>query len=517
MTLKCHWQLAVFLCLAIEAHAQEPALFTYESTYPRQALRYEESPGVFHYIAPCAQRIDESKPGQEPALCWPVNAIRLRKVEGKTQTSAAVSGILTVSSARVRFIPLEWKDIEYWQEIPTADAQFVHLPGRSLATVISKDGGVGFGFSNFCSGCKTGVPALNPLKTSQLDAEYGNVSDSLTGFDTVYRRVRDESLQLRVTVEPRNQPTPDDVPAAMELYSALNQRLAQVCQELAKSCIQSYRAYEACKSGASGTECPAPPTCTAVCALPHEVWQVLPGGACVSPGRDSAGMFPDWSDELKKEDAQRAANASGNSAPVRAGVPGGVLGVLGGVAGMAGMGGGGAPTHYPGWAQLAIVPGGKQFVQDFPSAAGGGTCSAAFSYTLARNRHLSGGDPVSFIGNVPTVSITAAPPPTNGVSQIPGGIMAGNLLEKTPPVYPAVAKAAHVTGSVVLHAIIARDGTIKSLEVVSGPPLLRSSAIDAVKQWRYKPYLLNGVPVEVDTTITVNYNFAEPTPPPPPQ
>jgi protein TonB len=60
---------------------------------------------------------------------------------------------------------------------------------------------------------------------------------------------------------------------------------------------------------------------------------------------------------------------------------------------------------------------------------------------------------------------------------------------------------------VVLHALISKTGTIDNLSVVSGPEMLRAAALDAVRTWRYKPYLLNGEPTEVDTTVTVNFNF----------
>jgi len=60
---------------------------------------------------------------------------------------------------------------------------------------------------------------------------------------------------------------------------------------------------------------------------------------------------------------------------------------------------------------------------------------------------------------------------------------------------------------VVLHAIISKQGTIQQLKVVSGPPMLTASAMDAVSRWKYKPYLLNGEPVEVETTINVNFTF----------
>jgi len=85
--------------------------------------------------------------------------------------------------------------------------------------------------------------------------------------------------------------------------------------------------------------------------------------------------------------------------------------------------------------------------------------------------------------------------------------MAGNILTKVAPVYPNDARAAHISGTVVLHAIIGKDGNVEKLVVVSGPKELQTSALDAVKQWTYKPYLLNGNPTEVDTTIHVNYNL----------
>jgi protein TonB len=72
-------------------------------------------------------------------------------------------------------------------------------------------------------------------------------------------------------------------------------------------------------------------------------------------------------------------------------------------------------------------------------------------------------------------------------------------------VYPKEAKKKHITGAVLLHAIIGKDGTIENLEYVSGPSELTPSAMEAVKQWRYKPTLLNGDPVQVDTTISVVY------------
>ena len=75
------------------------------------------------------------------------------------------------------------------------------------------------------------------------------------------------------------------------------------------------------------------------------------------------------------------------------------------------------------------------------------------------------------------------------------------------PVYPEEAKEAGVSGTVTLHVIIGKDGKIQQLNVISGPETLRQASLDAVRTWRYRPYLLNGKPAEKDTTITVNFSL----------
>ena len=100
---------------------------------------------------------------------------------------------------------------------------------------------------------------------------------------------------------------------------------------------------------------------------------------------------------------------------------------------------------------------------------------------------------------------SAPPPSPTRPFPISGGIAQGFLIRQVRPVYPPLAIAAHVQGSVVLSAIISRTGMIEQLHVVSGHPLLVRSAIEAVEQWRYRPYLLNGLPVDVETQITVNF------------
>jgi protein TonB len=81
------------------------------------------------------------------------------------------------------------------------------------------------------------------------------------------------------------------------------------------------------------------------------------------------------------------------------------------------------------------------------------------------------------------------------------------LLRKTVPSYPSIARAAGVQGTVNLQATISKLGTIENLRVVSGPPMLQQAALDAVKSWRYKPYLLDGEPTEVETTVSVIFSL----------
>jgi protein TonB len=88
------------------------------------------------------------------------------------------------------------------------------------------------------------------------------------------------------------------------------------------------------------------------------------------------------------------------------------------------------------------------------------------------------------------------------------GVAQGMIVSKVPPIYPPDAKAARIQGSVVIAAIIGKGGNIQSEHLISGDPLLAPAAMDAVKQWKYRPYVLNGQAVEVDTQVTVNFTLA---------
>jgi protein TonB len=111
----------------------------------------------------------------------------------------------------------------------------------------------------------------------------------------------------------------------------------------------------------------------------------------------------------------------------------------------------------------------------------------------------------SIVNAAPTAVPKAATPQRVKVS---AGVTSGLLIRKITPNYPPLAKQARIQGSVVLQAVIGKDGTIQNLRAVSGHPMLIQSAIDAVRQWKYKPYFLNGEAVEVDTQVTVNFTLA---------
>jgi periplasmic protein TonB len=92
--------------------------------------------------------------------------------------------------------------------------------------------------------------------------------------------------------------------------------------------------------------------------------------------------------------------------------------------------------------------------------------------------------------------------------RVSSGVSTGLLVRKVNPNYPPLARQARIQGTVILQAEISKSGDIQNLRLISGHPMLAPAAIEAVKQWKYKPYLLNGEPVEVETTVQVNFTLA---------
>jgi TonB family protein len=184
---------------------------------------------------------------------------------------------------------------------------------------------------------------------------------------------------------------------------------------------------------------------------------------------------------------------------------------------------------------VIVAPDGK--VKEIQPISGEPVLADAFKNALKKWRfepQTRGGEAVPFITRVamtfgyegtvtdvkepaptsPMVAATSAQPaggatpvPVPEVVRISSGVASGNLIRKVQPIYPPDARSARIGGSVIIDARIGKDGLIHDLTLVSGPPELTKAAMGAVEQWRYRPYLLNGNPVDVQTTIQVNFNL----------
>jgi TonB family protein len=124
---------------------------------------------------------------------------------------------------------------------------------------------------------------------------------------------------------------------------------------------------------------------------------------------------------------------------------------------------------------------------------------------LGPPHRIDDGQPI--IGGI--IAAPGEPPPIRVPQKItiPVNVAEGHLVRKVNPEYPQMARIAHIQGEVVLECVISKSGDVTSLRIVSGPPILAQSALDAVKQWKYSPFLVNGNPVKVETTITVIFHL----------
>src|SRR3984885_12016339 len=122
---------------------------------------------------------------------------------------------------------------------------------------------------------------------------------------------------------------------------------------------------------------------------------------------------------------------------------------------------------------------------------------------------VPGGQMGGIIGGIVSSTPMAVPKvATPQRVRVSSGVSTGLLLRRVNPNYPPLARQARIQGTVILQAEISKTGEIQNLRLVSGHPMLAPAAIEAVKQWKYKPYLLNGEPVEVETTVQVNFTLA---------
>ncbi len=251
----------------------------------------------------------------------------------------------------------------------------------------------------------------------------------------------------------------------------MNRKLAASCVEPAKACVENYEKYQLCKSTNLEAECGTAPSCTASCVLTPEAIKALQVTFCLLPSRDSAALIPDWSEAAKKLEASQMASTKRlvPSAVPYAGPP---LDFMG------------KPVHAH------------------------SECTVEEGYSLAMMTHTAHSTGATGLGKMAGVQNL----------MLSSGVAEANRLVKTDPVYPAVAKAAHISGTVVLNVTISKTGEIEDMILVSGPPLLQKSAMDAVGSWKYKPFLVSGQPVDVHTQVHVVYSLGagEPTGPPAP-
>ena len=117
------------------------------------------------------------------------------------------------------------------------------------------------------------------------------------------------------------------------------------------------------------------------------------------------------------------------------------------------------------------------------------------------------GELLTSAASVPVLAKSAVPMPVKKM-RIASRVAEANLIHEVPPQYPPEAGRARIEGTVVLMAVIGTDGSVKDVRVESGLPILAQAALDAVRQWRYKPYMVDGEPVEVESRITINFTLS---------
>ena len=140
-----------------------------------------------------------------------------------------------------------------------------------------------------------------------------------------------------------------------------------------------------------------------------------------------------------------------------------------------------------------------------PSTILDGPGDPAPAFTTLSTMGNPGGNPLSAVLGPGTSTRIVATPIHTGPLHISKGVSAGLLLTPIQPIYPPIARAAHVGGIVIVQAVISKSGQITSAHVISGPAMLSGAALDAVRNARYRPFLLNGDPTEVDTTFSINF------------
>lgn len=356
-------------------YAQEPA-----SIEGAPAVRFEQSPGYFHYVSFCRTPKDFS--AQMPRSGLPLDKIEFgigwyvtAGVARTTGAATEVDGRIVISPHHVRFMPANAQFAQEYVDLPRAEVALIHSPGQPDGALRGKDITLNFQFRKICLSCVPGTPIPAGLNAAHLEQEFALFDANLTHFESGWRTTYRLSQGAPAEIASGNRP--------------------------------AHAASPASRPG------PAPKVTTAP-----------------SPDAPSAG---------------RSAPAdSGISSPAAATV-------------------GRSTPPAPDTAKVANSP----------------------ATPPASSRPTALGSP------------KARP------VKIGSGTASGLLIKKVPPSYPLEAKLVRLEGAVILHVVIDRSGEVSEVNTLSGPPLLESAAVDAVKQWQYRPYAVNGEPVDVETTIEV--------------
>jgi protein TonB len=170
-----------------------------------------------------------------------------------------------------------------------------------------------------------------------------------------------------------------------------------------------------------------------------------------------------------------------------------------------------APTPPSTYTPTSIaIPTPVQKTQEAPPPPAGTTSGVVGGVPGGAVGGVPGGVFNEMLNSAPSVPVLAKSPVPTPVKRmrIASRVAEANLIHDVTPQYPPEAGRARIEGTVVLMAVIGTDGSVKDVRIESGLPILAQAAMDAVKQWRYKPYMVDGEPVEVDSRITINFNLS---------
>ena len=396
--------------------AQEPSEI---SGYP--AVRFEQTPGFFHYAALCrtateftAQMPPAKLPQEmtEPAVCWYVKASNIHSSVAKYDTDPSADGKLVISAHHIRFMPHSAQFADFYVDLRPEQTVLGHQSGQAYALLRSDGRVLSFRFSKLCPSCAPGTTIAPGFNPALLDEEFSLLDDSLKHFDTGWKRIRHLSSGGQMDLASRNQA------AGSERSTAVRAATVPGPAGASKTAIPSVSDSDASKSA-------KPEISVSSYLIP-----------AVTSGAADRG----------------AANAS-NVASATPAVTG---------------------------------------------AADSGLSSAAVS---APKPETVG--PAA--GKASNPRFVQTQPEELKVVEIAPQTAAGMLVSAVEPVYPMAARRAKLEGKVMLRVIIGETGEVSAVGAISGPPPLEVAAVAAVRQWRYRPYLVDGQPVEVETTIEVGF------------